>query len=98
MRTVAGTVTIALAHSLWQGALSAAVLAMVLRILRHSSAHARYTASCLGLFVMVVWPVLSVMPLRYVNDLRAVADSSPTVSAPFAAETEVALSTSAFGF
>ena len=48
-----------LVHFLWQGAAVAVVLAVVLRILRNSSANLRYVISCTALLLMVVLPVIT---------------------------------------
>lgn len=45
-----------LLHSLWQGAVVAAVAVMVLRGLRRRSASARYAAACGAIVCMIVWP------------------------------------------
>jgi len=48
-----------LLHSLWEIALVAAVLALVLSSLRHGSANVRYLASCGGLAVMAILPIVT---------------------------------------
>ena len=51
----------ALAHSAWQGALVAVAFAAASRMLRESSAQARYVAGCAALALMVALPVTTVL-------------------------------------
>lgn len=53
MRDVASAMGWALVHSVWQGLVIAAVLAILLRMLARSSPSVRYILACLGLLVMV---------------------------------------------
>jgi beta-lactamase regulating signal transducer with metallopeptidase domain/protocatechuate 3,4-dioxygenase beta subunit len=53
----------ALVHFLWQGALVAGLLVVVLRILRAASAEARYLAGCAALAVMAGLPVVTLLCL-----------------------------------
>lgn len=61
----------ALAHSVWQGALVALAFAAANRLLRESSAQARYAAGCAALALMVALPLTTVL----------VADASATAAA-----------------
>jgi beta-lactamase regulating signal transducer with metallopeptidase domain len=49
-----------LLHSLWQGAVVAMALALVLRLLRRAPAQARYLAACFAMALMIVLPVAAV--------------------------------------
>ena len=48
-----------LLHSLWQGGIVVLLLAVLLRVLRKSSANLRYVISCMGLAVIVLLPVVT---------------------------------------
>jgi len=48
-----------LLHSLWQGGVVVLLLAVLLRVLRKSSANLRYVIACLGLAVIVLLPVVT---------------------------------------
>lgn len=48
-----------LVHFLWQGISIALMLAIVLRVLKHAPANARYLAECLALMMMVTAPALT---------------------------------------
>jgi beta-lactamase regulating signal transducer with metallopeptidase domain/uncharacterized protein involved in exopolysaccharide biosynthesis len=52
-----------LLHSLWQGAAVAAVLAIVLVLLRHRAPTTRYAAACLALLVIAAAPVVTYLSL-----------------------------------
>src|SRR5439155_11004952 len=62
----------ALAHFLWQGAVVALVLAVVLRVLRRHTPASRYAASSLSLLLIAAAPVISMSYL-------AAYDSGPLV-------------------
>jgi len=47
-----------LLHTLWLGAAGAALLAMVLLVLRRRSPNARYVVACAALAMLVVLPVV----------------------------------------
>ncbi len=80
-------VALALLHFLWQGALLAAAVAIILRLLRddlapstdaepsasrpHSRANARYAVACAGLLVMAVLPVVNVFLVEPTSDAVA---------------------------
>jgi len=49
----------ALLHSVWQGGVVVLLLAVLLRVLRKSSASLRYVVACLGLVVIVLLPVVT---------------------------------------
>ncbi|HEY9284145.1 MAG TPA: hypothetical protein VIP46_11885, partial [Pyrinomonadaceae bacterium] len=51
----------ALAHSVWQGALVALAFAAANRLLRESSAQARYVAGCAALALLVALPLTTVL-------------------------------------
>src|SRR5438105_296417 len=53
----------ALVHFVWQGAVIAALLAVVLLFLRKHSADFRYFVSCLALAAMAVSPVITTVRL-----------------------------------
>jgi beta-lactamase regulating signal transducer with metallopeptidase domain len=55
---------LAVIHFLWQGALAAAVLALLLRLLRHATPQARYAACCITLAVMAALPVATFLWVR----------------------------------
>lgn len=67
----------ALLHSLWQGALIAALLALVLRLLRQGSANARYLAACMALVALGICPVVTLIAL-------------PNAPAPLVQHTQIA--------
>jgi beta-lactamase regulating signal transducer with metallopeptidase domain len=73
----------ALLHFVWQGALIAISLKIVLRCLRGCSANARYLASCAALVLILAAPIatlsrlVSVSPTLVTRDGRQIA-SSPT--------------------
>ncbi|MGB7160440.1 MAG: M56 family metallopeptidase, partial [Tepidisphaeraceae bacterium] len=61
-----------LIHSLWQGAIIALALAVALRLLRRSTAQARYVVACLALVALVIAPVATLWHLsRDGNDTSA---------------------------
>ena len=81
-----------LLHFLWEAAVAAALLAIVLAILRRRSASARYVASCAGLLVLAALPVVTfwMVPARTValakvessKALGSVANDGPSRAAP----------------
>jgi penicillin-binding protein 2 len=56
---VARDLSIVLAHSLWQGTVVAVVLTFLLRLMRRSTAQARYIVSCVGMLALVTWPLVT---------------------------------------
>ena len=54
MSAVANALNLTLVHSLWQGTLIAALLWVVLALLRRRSPGSRYVAACVGLAVMLI--------------------------------------------
>ncbi|QIF02651.1 penicillin-binding transpeptidase domain-containing protein [Roseimicrobium sp. ORNL1] len=56
---VVHAISLVLAHSLWQGAVVAVVLAFLLRQMRRSTAQARYIVSCVGMLVLIAWPLVT---------------------------------------
>lgn len=48
-----------LIHFIWQGAAAAILLALLLRILRKSSANARYLVTCIGLVLIILLPIIT---------------------------------------
>ncbi|UCD75739.1 MAG: M48 family metalloprotease, partial [Phycisphaerales bacterium] len=48
-----------LLHFIWQGAVVAAALAIVLSLMRHLSASARYVTCCVGMVVMLIAPMVT---------------------------------------
>lgn len=69
----------ALMHSFWQCSLLATLLAFVLRMLRRSSAQARYVAACLTLFAMFVALVGTVLVVEVPNSRIEPATTAATV-------------------
>ena len=59
MMAVASGISAALVQSVWQDAAVAALLLAVLRLLKNSSANARYVACCAGLALMALLPVVT---------------------------------------
>lgn len=53
-----------LIHFLWQGALIAAITAIILELLSFRSARVRYVVSCAGLLAMLAAPVLTLTIIR----------------------------------
>jgi CubicO group peptidase (beta-lactamase class C family)/Zn-dependent protease with chaperone function len=87
------TLGLTLVHFLWQGTLVALVVAVVLYVLKDSSASTRYVISCAGLAVMILSPLAtfaylapSVKPVyQFTDSPRAalqVANVQPSASAP----------------
>lgn len=71
-----------LLHSLWQGGIVVLLLAVLLRVLRKSSANLRYVTSCLGLAVIVMLPVVTfyVVPApALTSDVESVTSSPAPV-------------------
>ena len=62
----------ALLHSVWQGALVAAVVALLLFSLKGRSAHARYVVACLGLAAMVASWIGTALVMNSTLEPRAV--------------------------
>jgi len=77
MTPLSGAVTTALLHSLWQDALIAAALAVVLVVLRRQQANSRYLAACAGLALMVGLPVwTAVTTYRQMAITSAIVDGA----------------------
>lgn len=53
-------ISVALVHSLWQGAIIAFVLSILLIVFRRSDPRVRYALSCMAMLVLIAWPILSV--------------------------------------
>src|SRR5437667_2364484 len=53
----------ALVHSLWQGAVAAALFGLLRTVLRRRSAQARYVAGCLVLVALALAPVVTFLTL-----------------------------------
>ena len=60
MNPFAGAVSAALIHFVWQGLAVAALLWLILEMMRRSSANARYLVACAGLATLAALPVLTV--------------------------------------
>ena len=63
MNTLYEAFAAALFHFLWQGAVIAALLSVVLLALRRSSANSRYLAACVALVLMVILPAVTTIAL-----------------------------------
>ena len=67
----------ALLHSLWEGAVVAAALAVVLGMLRRASAQARYLAACAAMVLLIALPAAAIFRSETIvsnpRDGRAVA-------------------------
>ena len=61
-----------LLHFIWQAAAVALILAILLRILRKSTANLRYISACLALVLIVLLPVITIL-------LIPASDSSPAI-------------------
>ncbi|MEK7684405.1 MAG: M56 family metallopeptidase [Verrucomicrobiota bacterium] len=59
-----------LLHFLWQGAVLAALLGVVLGALRKSPAHTRYLAACLALSLMALAPIVTFNQVSHQRELR----------------------------
>ncbi len=59
MTAIGQALSVALIHFVWQGLAVAVVLWMVLLLLRKSSAHSRYVASCAALAVLAAAPAIT---------------------------------------
>jgi len=77
--SVAQRIGWALIHFLWQGAAVALVLAVALWLLRHRSAHARWTVSCAALALMAALPVATALTVSVVAPRQL--EPAPTASA-----------------
>ena len=71
----------ALIHFIWQGALIALLLAIVLRVLRRRSTNARYAVACAALFLMLGGP-LATMALISPSTPDKTAGGRPLIIAP----------------
>ena len=80
MNVTADAVTSALMHSLWQSATVGFLLWIVLVVLRHRTANARYLASCGALALMVALPVVTAVVLS--QQTVPVASITPTAAVP----------------
>ncbi len=67
-----------LLHSLWQCALLAALLALVLQTLRRQSANTRYVASCIGMAIVFVAFVATFLAVTVPEDKQADAATPMT--------------------
>ena len=79
MTSLATILSAALLQFLWQGAIVAAALAVVLGVLRHRSARARYAAGCTALAIVAAAPIATLFVLSSLNAV------SPEPSAPLSA-------------
>ncbi|HUS72120.1 MAG TPA: M56 family metallopeptidase, partial [Sedimentisphaerales bacterium] len=73
-----------LLHSVWQGIVVVLLLAVLLRVLRKSSASLRYVVACLGLAVIVLLPVVTfyVIPASIpTSDVESIPTSPVMVTA-----------------
>jgi beta-lactamase regulating signal transducer with metallopeptidase domain/uncharacterized GH25 family protein len=89
-----------LLHFLWEAAVVAALLAVILAILRRRSPAVRYLASCAGLVVLAALPVVTflIVPARAIAVAKAEASNAVTSATPVVAKdrsTSGATSTSA---
>jgi beta-lactamase regulating signal transducer with metallopeptidase domain len=79
MNVTADAVSSALVHSLWQNAIVGLLLWILLVLLRHRTANARYLASCAALALMVAIPVVTALVLSQAP--VPVAPFTPTAAA-----------------
>ena len=77
----------ALFHSIWQAAVVAAVLAVVLGLMRRASANARYLVACAGLLIIAVMPIITLFVVDVSSPVVFVA---PPEMTPMAAVPEAA--------
>jgi len=84
MNTVAYMITAALMHSLWQDAIVAFVLWIVLHASRRQSPNLRYLMGCVALAAMVLWPVLSSVSVRVPVSSQTTSALASPHSAPTA--------------
>ena len=72
-----------LLHFVWQGAAVALLLALLLRILRGSTANLRYIISCAALALMILAPVATILMIAgsagYAEPTEAQASEPPVV-------------------
>ena len=75
----------ALMHSLWQGAIVAALLSLALTALRKRSASTRYVACCIAMVAMLAWPAATAS-LRFLHAPPPASDAAiafaPIATAP----------------
>ncbi|MEZ0276230.1 MAG: M56 family metallopeptidase, partial [Roseimicrobium sp.] len=69
------SLSLMLLHSLWQGAVVAVALAVLLKLMRHATARAKHAVACFALLAMAVWPALTFRELA--------RDSRDVVEAPW---------------
>jgi len=89
MNVTAEAITSALFHSLWQNASVGFLLWIVLVVLRHRTANARYLASCGALALMVALPVATALVLA--QPPVPVASSAPIAVIAIASASDVVL-------
>jgi penicillin-binding protein 2 len=70
-----------LLHSLWQGAVVAVALAILLRLMRRATARARHAVACVALLAMAIWPALTLRELT--RDARDIVEA-PWQTVPIA--------------
>ena len=78
---IVGAIGWAIVQSLWQGALIGAVTAIVLMVLRRSTANRRYVVGCIGLLAMALAFVVAAMVAA--RDLRTAASQQDMAASSF---------------
>jgi beta-lactamase regulating signal transducer with metallopeptidase domain len=80
MNLTADALSFALVHSLWQDAIVGLLLWIVLVVLRHRSANARYVACCAALAIMAALPVATMIVLSDRQELSAPASLAAPIT------------------
>jgi len=84
---------LALLHFVWQGALVALLLAIVLRVLRQHATNARYIAGCVALLLMAALPLTTMIRFSLAApraEYTAITGAVPNVGLPMMKERELA--------
>lgn len=76
----------ALVHTLWEGAVAAALLWIALRVMCNRSADARYAIAYAALAVLAALPVVNFVLVPRAHDLRAVVSDTPAAPPAMTAE------------
>ena len=80
MTAITQALSAALLHFVWQGLFVGLLLWMALFLMRGGSASARYAASCAGLVILVLLPVVTACSLYQPRTAPAAANSGPASS------------------
>src|SRR5688500_9519213 len=79
IRTLAAPIAWTLLHSMWQGVVIAAVLLVILRLLRHATTQGRYVASCAALATMVLATAVTFVSMIATPTAAALPPATATI-------------------